>query len=848
MLFNIFGSSTRERTAPRGDTVETRPAETSASAASALETRMLDAVPIPIVAIGRDFGVEYVNGAAATIVGRRVEDCVGAKCYELFKTMHCHTAECRCAQAMDTGRTATGETIATPGATSVPIRYTGTPLRDERGNVVGAIEFVLDISKEVGIAEEVSRLASATLEGFLDARGSTEEHEGSNRSVLEGVNAVLDALVGHLDAMPCPAVIVDRDFTIRYINQAAAGVLGMAPERARGQKCRDLFHAGDCGTAACAIGRCMSTGAQETSETDVHPNGADLSISYTGVPIRNAAGEVVGAMEIVTDQTELRSAIRDSSEKVEYLNSIPTPVVVIDREFGVRFVNPAGAAALGRPVEACLGQKCYDLFNTGDCRNAGCAVGRAMQTDRVCTSDTIAQLPSGPLPIRYTGRALKDEAGNIVGALEYVLDISNETGFMNELASLAASAVEGKLDTRADVERFDGNYRNIVSALNDTMDALLEPVGEAADVLELVAQRRLDARMTGDYKGAHAAIKDNLNLAVENLDLALTQVAEATEQVTSASNQISAGSQSLAEGANEQSSSLEEVSSSLEEMASMTRQNADSAAEAKALSENARSSAEKGNDAMGRMSDAMDRIKASSDETAKIIKTIDEIAFQTNLLALNAAVEAARAGEAGKGFAVVAEEVRNLAQRSAEAAKITANMIEGSQRNADGGVKTAQEVGDMLGEIVTGSAKVNDITMEIAAASAEQSKGIDQVSTAVNQMSKVTQQNAANSEESASAAEELASQAEELVNMLGTFDLTAGQAAFARRASRGAAVRGGSVVEYAETHAAAGNGGGSGNGGNGRAKAKAGARSSKTAKRPRPEEVIPLDEDEQLDF
>jgi methyl-accepting chemotaxis protein len=175
---------------------------------------------------------------------------------------------------------------------------------------------------------------------------------------------------------------------------------------------------------------------------------------------------------------------------------------------------------------------------------------------------------------------------------------------------------------------------------------------------------------------------------------------------------------------------------------------------------------------MGRMSSSINKIKESSDQTAKIVKTIDEIAIQTNLLALNAAVEAARAGEAGRGFAVVAEEVRNLAQRSSQAAKNTADMIAESVKNAGEGVNIAEEVSKSFDAIAVSAKKVNDLIAEIAAASQEQSQGIDQVNTAVAQMDQVTQQNAANSEESASAAEELSSQAEELQSMVAQFALS----------------------------------------------------------------------------
>jgi len=235
-----------------------------------------------------------------------------------------------------------------------------------------------------------------------------------------------------------------------------------------------------------------------------------------------------------------------------------------------------------------------------------------------------------------------------------------------------------------------------------------------------------------------------------------------SEQVAAASTQVSSASQSLAEGATEQAAGLEETSSSLEEMASMTKQNADNAQQANALAAEARKSADTGAESMGRMNAAIHEIQKSSDETSKIIKVIDEIAFQTNLLALNAAVEAARAGEAGKGFAVVAEEVRNLAMRSAEAAKNTANMIEESVKNANNGVDIAEEVAKVLDEIVQSVGKTTDLVGEIAAASQEQAQGIDQVNTAIAQMDKVTQQNAANAEESASASEELSAQAESM--------------------------------------------------------------------------------------
>jgi methyl-accepting chemotaxis protein len=309
-------------------------------------------------------------------------------------------------------------------------------------------------------------------------------------------------------------------------------------------------------------------------------------------------------------------------------------------------------------------------------------------------------------------------------------------------------------------------YRNAVGAMTESQNK--STIGASDSILSSVSSA---AAWTLVACGAAVLIGTGLAwLIIRSVNKALNRIAEnlgeGSAQVASASGQVAGSSQSLAQGASEQAAALEETTSALEEMSSMTKKNAETAEQASSLSGEAEKASRRGNEAMEKMGKAIGEIEKSATETAKIIKVIDEIAFQTNLLALNAAVEAARAGEAGKGFAVVAEEVRNLAMRSAEAAKNTAGLIEGSVSSAKNGVAISVEVAKMLEEISGSATKVNALVSEISAASKEQSQGIGQVNKAVSEMDKVTQTTAANAEESASAAEELSSQAEQMRAMV----------------------------------------------------------------------------------
>jgi len=321
----------------------------------------------------------------------------------------------------------------------------------------------------------------------------------------------------------------------------------------------------------------------------------------------------------------------------------------------------------------------------------------------------------------------------------------------------------------------------------------------------------------------------------------ISGLGEGANQVAAAANQVASASQSLAEGASEQAASLEETSSSLEEMSSMTKRNADNAAQADNLMREANTVVNKASKSMNDLTKSICEISDASRQTQKIIKTIDEIAFQTNLLALNAAVEAARAGEAGAGFAVVAEEVRNLALRSADAAKNTATMIEDTVKKVTDGTVLLDQTNSAFGEVATSTAKVGELVSEISAASDEQAKGIEQINRAVTEMDKVTQQNAANAEESASASEELSAQSQQMMDYVNQLTAIVGGKETTYHASRpvrsGHLALGSSSRKQKLPRPVAKKSFGSSH-----------PQVSSSAREIRPEQVIPLDDDDFSDF
>jgi len=346
-----------------------------------------------------------------------------------------------------------------------------------------------------------------------------------------------------------------------------------------------------------------------------------------------------------------------------------------------------------------------------------------------------------------------------------------EAAIVTEVADVAKAASQGDLDRRIDLAGKSGFLLSLCEGVNSLVDLTGIALTDVASVLGAVAQGDLSRRITNEYGGLFGRLKGDVNQTAETLFKIVTSINSSAGQIGSAASEVAAGSQDLSQRSEQQASALEETAASMEELAATVRQNAANAQQANQLAAGAREVAASGGQVVAEAVDAMGRIEASSQKIGDIVGMIDEIAFQTNLLALNAAVEAARAGDAGKGFAVVAQEVRNLAQRSAQASKEIKGLITQSTGEVKSGADLVKGAGKTLDEILGSVKRVADIVAEIAAASREQASGIDQVNSAVSQMDEMTQQNAALVEESAASAHALEDQSRELNRLMAFFQV-----------------------------------------------------------------------------
>ncbi|HBA87961.1 MAG TPA: chemotaxis protein [Geobacter sp.] len=730
------------------------------------------------------------------------------------------------------------------------------------------------------MAADADMLAKAAVEGKLFLRADASKHQGEYRKIIEGVNSTIARLVGLLDTMPAPAMIIDKDFNVMYMNEIGAKVGGRTQTEVAGRKCYDHFKTSDCKTGNCACGRAMQGGVVANSETDAHPAGVDLEIAYTGMPLYNEAGHVIGAFEVVSDQTAVKSASRlakkisdyqaaetkklvhgldklakgdvnfsltteaadsDTNEAKEifdslagavnscvnviktlnadagmlsqatkegrintradaekhqgayreimqgvnegfatmvgFLDSMPSPAMIIDSDFTVLYMNQLGARVGGKTPAQVAGTKCYDHFKTSDCKSSNCACAQAIANGHEATRETDAHPSAGlDLDISYTAVPIKDGNGKVIGVLEVVTDLTSvktaarqakkiadyqdhETKKLVEgLGKLAQGDVSVKLATEpadGDTTGVKETFDTIAAAVNSSV-AATRKISEAA---KQIAAGDLTIQIV--ERSPEDELMIALRAMVNKLSEVVTDVKAAADNVAAGSLELSASSEVMSQGASEQAASAEEVSSSMEEMSSNIRQNADNAIQTEKIASKSAKDAKEGGEAVSHTVAAMKEIAGK-------ISIIEEIARQTNLLALNAAIEAARAGEHGKGFAVVASEVRKLAERSQKAAAEISDLSSSS-------VEIAERAGQMLNHMVPDIQKTAELVMEISAACREQDIGAEQINKAIQQLDQVIQQNASASEETSSTAEELSGQAEQLQDTITFFKVAGGE-------------------------------------------------------------------------
>ncbi len=581
------------------------------------------------------------------------------------------------------------------------------------------------------------------------------------------------AVQGAITAM----MMIDRDLVVTSVNQATINLLSMHQDTLREAfpgfdanklmgTCIDVFHKNPAHQR-----KLLSDPSNLPHSADI--NIGPLTINLNVTAIYDADRNYVGNNLEWSDVTEQRAKEVEVARLQSAIDGAQANLMICDSDLNITYVNPAVKTMMSNR-EAEL-RKVFPGFSVANLVGSNIDQFHKNPAHQRALLGNAANLPASAdisvagLEFKVNATAILDHQGNLMGNMVEWNDITEQKEAERQIEQLIQAAAAGELDERLRPEQFEGFACVVAAGINDLLNAMVDPMQATAGVVRALAEGDLTQSMDGNYQGQFANLKEAVNASVDNLLRMVAEIRGTADNIGSSAGELSRGNTDLSQRTEEMASSLEETASSMEEMTSTVRQNADSARQANQLASGAREQAEKGGEVVGRAVEAMGAINSSSKEISDIIGVIDEIAFQTNLLALNAAVEAARAGEQGRGFAVVAAEVRNLAQRSAGAAKEIKSLIKDSVDKVEEGTRLVDESGSTLEEIVNSVKKVSDIIAEIAAASDEQSAGIEQVNKAITQLDEVTQQNAALVEEAAAASESMDEQAQGLNTLMSSF-------------------------------------------------------------------------------
>ncbi len=626
------------------------------------------------------------------------------------------------------------------GNKDIFIHASYNPLLDKNGSVYKVIKFATDITEAKQVSEENTSIISA----------------------IDRAQAVIE---------------FNLDGTIITANDNFLNALGYSLEEVQGKHHR-MFVKEEERTSHeyQAFWDKLNRGEFEAQEYErITKSGESIWIQASYNPIFDLNGKPFKVIKFATDITAQKKMAKESKRLADISSALTlcqSNVMLADNDLNIVFMNNEMEASLRKrekPLQAALRNFNADkLIGTNvDQFHKDPSHQRRLLEGLTSTYETKFSLPG--VSFSLTASPWLNVEGERIGTLVEWEDITEQLDAERQVEALIQGALQGNLDDRLEVTNYEGFMLKIASGINKMLDTVVVPIKELRRVLSKLSEGDLQDAMNGDFHGEFAALNDALNATMEQLKSTVGNIRGSGEQITHGASEIAQGNATLSQRTEEQAASLEETASSMEEMTATVKQNADNARQANQLAASARDQAEQGGQVASDTATAMSTINDSSKKIAEIIGVIDEIAFQTNLLALNAAVEAARAGDKGRGFAVVASEVRNLAQRSASAAKDIKELINDSVLKVEEGSRLVTESGKSLEEIVLSVKKVSDIVAEIAAASQEQATGIEQVNKAIAQMDEVTQQNAALVEETAAASDSMNQQAQQMMQLVGFF-------------------------------------------------------------------------------
>lgn len=623
----------------------------------------------------------------------------------------------------------------------IVFRLIVNPIFADAGERLGTVVEWVDRTKEVAAAHQMSRIL-----GALDSTSSNVMVADPGRNIIymnKSVEKMLRAVEPEL-RKALPHFAVDK-------------VIGSNI---------DIFHRNP------AHQMQLLANLKETYASEITVAGIVFRLIVN--PIFADSGERLGTVVEWVDRTKEVASEHELSRILGALETTTTNVMIADIDRKIIYMNKSvesmlrGAEADIRSVlphfsvDKIVGSN-MDIFHKNPMHQ--------MKLLENLTTTYTSNIVVGKRHFRLVANPIFNKGGTRLGSVVEWQDRTIEVGVESEVNAIVSAAAAGNFNERISVEGKDGFFLKLAEGLNSLVTTADKGLSDVARVLGAIAKGDLTERIHADYTGTFGDLKNYCNETTESLTTMLSDIRSAADMIFTASSEIAQGNADLSSRTEQQAANLEETASSMEELTSTVKLNADNAKQANVLAEQASTVAVDGGTLIQQVVTTMNAINESARKISDIIGVIDGIAFQTNILALNAAVEAARAGDQGRGFAVVASEVRTLAQRSANAAKDIKSLISDSVQKIDSGNSLVGKSGDTMKEIVNAIKRVNDIMAEIAAASAEQSTGIEEVSTAVSQMDEMTQQNAALVEQAAAAAESLQSQADQLNRNVGQFRL-----------------------------------------------------------------------------